>query len=68
MEIRRGDKFTFHSDGGGNYTIYVIDIDYYRELSTKYGIDIYGENGVGNTMFIGDDFFNKNKDKLYKLN
>ena len=70
MEIRVGDKFRFHSDNDIDYTIFVVNINDFREPSMRYGLDIYDDKGVymGDVMFMGDDFFNNNANKLDKLN
>lgn len=70
MEIKVGDKFRFHGDNGIDYAIYVVNINYFREPSMKYGLDIYDDKGVyaGDIMFCGDDFFNNNANKFDKLN
>lgn len=69
MEIKVGDKFIFH-DNGLDFTIYVININYFREPSMRYGLDVYDDKGVykGDVTFVGDDFFNHNANKLDKLN
>lgn len=70
MDIKNGDKFKFNSDNGHVYDIEIININDYREPDMKYGCDIYDEKGTyaGDVIFIGDDFFKNNKEKLKKIN
>lgn len=69
MDIKKNDKFILHSSDGTDYRMEVININEYREPSAKYGLDVYNADGVyaGDVMFFGDNFFEKNRDKLERV-
>ena len=70
--IKVGNIFKFNSPTptpyGKRFAIEIININDFREPSMRYGIDICDQNGLwsGDIKFVGDDFFEVNKDKLTK--
>ena len=69
MDIKKNDKFILHSSDGTDYRMEVVNINECREPSAKYGLDVYNADGVyaGDVMFFGDNFFEKNRDKLERV-
>ena len=65
-QVKLNDRFILHSENGHDYNITVVNINEFREPSMKYACDVYCEgNHVGDDfMFVGDEFFEKNQDKL----
>lgn len=65
-----GDKYILNSENGMDYTIEIVSINEFREPSMKYGVDVWDGNGnyAGDVTFFGDDFFEKNRDKLKEIN
>ena len=65
-----GDKYILHSENGMDYIIEIVSINEFREPSMKYGVDVWDGNGnyAGDVTFFGDDFFEKNRDKLKEIN
>lgn len=64
-----GDRYIFHSENGLEYTIEIINISEYRESSMKYACDVYDSIGhyAEDYIFLGDKFFEDNKDKLVRI-
>lgn len=65
-----GDKFILHSENGKNYTIEIVNINEYREPSLKYATDIWDDEGYHfeeDFVFFGDEFFEKNRSKIEKI-
>lgn len=69
MEIKVGDRYILHSSNGMDYTIEIVSVNYCRPIDMTYAADIWDANGnhPGDVEFFGDDFFEKNKDKLDKI-
>lgn len=70
MPIKTGDKFILHSSDGLNYTIVIVNVNTFRPPDMTYACDVFNEKGLmcnQDLLFIGDDFFSINKDKLEKL-
>ncbi len=71
--IKVGNRFEFNSPTptpyGKRFEIEVININDFREPSMRYGIDICDQNGLWscNIKFVGDDFFEINKEKMTKI-
>lgn len=59
--IKVGDRFKLHSENGMVYKIVIVNINEFRELSMKYGANVYDENGnsLDNVMFFDDEFLEK---------
>ena len=57
--INVGNKYVLHSENGMDYEIEVVSVNYCREPSMRYAIDVVDGNGVspGDYLFVGDDFF-----------
>lgn len=70
MIIKIGDKFLLHSSDGLKYTIVIVNINDFRPPDMIYACNVFNEKGYlcnQDLMFIGDDFFSINKEKLEKL-
>ena len=69
MKIRINDAFLFHSSNGMDYKLRIVNINSYREPSEKYACEVCDGNGnyTDDVMFIGDDFFKTNKDKIERV-
>lgn len=69
MDIKVGDTYIFHSSNGMDYKICVVNINNFRDPSSKYGCDVYDGNGnyAGDVMFLGDDFFGLHRDKIERI-
>ena len=61
--VNVGDRYIFHSSNGMNYSIEIVNINDSRELSMKYGADVYDGNNIyaGDIIFLDDAFLNKCK-------
>lgn len=64
-----GNKYIFHSGNGRDYTIKIVNVNEYREPSMRYAADVWDDEGnyPGDVTFFGEDFFEKNKNKLEKI-
>ena len=68
--INEGDKCILHSSNGMDYTIEIINVNYFRPPEMIYACDIIDGNGLGyyetygDWYFCGDDFI----DKCEKIN
>lgn len=64
-----GDKFILHSENGRDYTIEIVNVNEFREPSLRYAADVWDDEGnyLGDVMFFGDEFFEKNKSKIEKI-
>ena len=69
MDIKVGDTYIFHSSNGMDYKICVVNINNFRDSSSKYGCDVYDGNGnyAGDVMFLGDDFFRLHREKIERI-
>ena len=69
MDIKVDDKFVLHSANGKDYKITIVNVNDYRPPNQRYAVDVYNDQGhyPGDIMFIGDDFFLDNKEKLEKV-
>lgn len=69
MEIKVGDRYILHSSNGKDYTIKIVSVNHFRPIDMTYAADIQDANGnhSGDVGFFGDDFFERNKDKLDKI-
>ncbi len=66
--IQVGDVYILHSEDGNDYEIRLFNINECREPSMKYAVDWFYNNKPVNkdVIFIGDEFFIKNINKLEK--
>lgn len=65
MDIKVRDKFILHSQR--DYKIEVVSVSNFREPSMKYALDVRTQNGEpysDDYVFVGDDFFINNADKI----
>ena len=69
MEIKVDDEFIFHSKNGMDYRIEIVNVNEFRDPSSKYGCDVWDGNGnyAGDVVFLGDDFFDDFKDRFEKI-
>ena len=69
MEIKVGDRYILHSSNGMDYTIEIVSVNHFRPIDMTYAADIWDVNGNHSVdvEFFGDDFFEKNKNKLDKI-
>ena len=62
-EIKPRDKFILHSENGKNYKVTVINVNYFREPSMVYALNIVAPDGAdfyetyGDWFFCGESFF-----------
>lgn len=66
MTVNIGDKFFLH---GVNLLYKIVNINDFRPSDMKYACDIFDEKGNSafDVLFIGDDFFTANKDKIERV-
>ena len=63
--MKVNDKFKLSSENGYIYDCEVISVKDFRKPDMKYCIDIFlGGEYIGESFFIGDDFFDKYKDRI----
>ena len=69
MEIKVDDELIFHSKNGMNYRIEIVNVNEFRDPSSKYDCDVWDGNGnyAGDVVFLGDDFFDDFKDRFEKI-
>lgn len=69
MGVEVGDRYILHSSNGMDYTIEIISVNRLRPRDMIYAADMWDAKGnhSGDVEFFGDDFFEKNKDKLDKI-
>lgn len=69
MEIKVDDEFIFHSKNGMDYRIEIVNVNEFRDPSSKYGCDVWDGNGnyAEDVVFLGDDFFDDFKDQFEKI-
>ena len=69
MNIKVDDKFVLHSIDGRDYKIIIASVNDYRPPEQRYAVDVYNDQGQhpGDVIFVGDDFFFNNKEKLEKV-
>ena len=69
MEVKVNDEFIFHSKNGMDYRIEIVNVNEFRDPSSKYGCDVWDGNGnyAGDVVFLGDDFFDDFKDRFEKI-
>ena len=64
-----GDHYILHSEDGHDYDIKIINVNEYRPPDMLYAADVYcnGKICYNDLEFLGDSFFESQKDKLEKL-
>ena len=69
MDIKVNDVFILHSADGKDYKIKVASVNDYRPPDQRYALDVYNDQGqyAGDVIFMGDDFFLLNQEKLDKI-
>lgn len=64
-----GDIFILHSENGRDYTIEIVNVNECREPWLRYAADVWDDEGncPEDFIFFGDEFFEKNKSKIEKI-